>query len=125
VGAFSVVPAFDPGEYRGARLFSTGEAPAVDELSLEGSEEAFNGRVVVAVSFPAQAARDPVFSKDRLVVAAGILAPAIAVQDVLVSGVRLESPNLSLLRLKSDLTRSGAAALPTARSSSGLLTTLA
>ena len=77
-----------------------GEAPAIGELSLEGCEEALDRRVVVTVSLPAHAASDPVLSKDRLVIEAGILAPAIAMADEPVTSLRLSLPNGGIQRFE-------------------------
>ena len=48
-----------------------------DQLPLQGGEEALRYGIVVRIALPAHAARDPVLAQQRLVLARGILRPAV------------------------------------------------
>src|SRR6266550_4000210 len=93
--ALSVVPGLDPPEDRLACFVPRLEPASVHELSLEARKEALDGCVVPAVAFAAHAAGNSGIRKLLLIVAAGVLAPSVAVADqVMDSIIRLNAPAL-------------------------------
>ena len=90
VTALAVIPDLDPAEDRTARLLPGLEAGAVNHLFLEAGKEALGRSVIPAVAAAAHAAHDPDFLEPFLVVAAGVLAPSVAVANQIQSGLSAE-----------------------------------
>lgn len=77
----AVMEALDVAKDLGPRLLARGKGLVMGELLLQGTEEAFHGRVVVGNAFAAHARREPRFLQLLLIGFAGVLRALVAVVD--------------------------------------------
>jgi hypothetical protein len=77
MASLSVVEHLQVLDKLGPRRFPCGPRRVVDELDLQGGEEALGDGIVSAIAPAAHAAEGPVLSQHPLVVAAGVLAATI------------------------------------------------
>lgn len=98
MAAAQIVEGFDPFEDFGSGLGVVGEGAAIDEFDLEGREEGFCARVVVAVAAAARGGGQAVGGELGTETLAGVLQAAIRMATTPSNASSSRSTNPSVLR---------------------------